>query len=133
MVFLDTTAVMSLFDGRDTHHNESKTTFEKVLETRTKMALTDYILDECITTILARVDHRTAMRAGEFILNSRTIDLIWLDNAQKLAAWDYFKKHDDQGFSFTDCTSFVLMKEMKISHYISFDDHFKQAGFVKFS
>jgi len=35
--------------------------------------------------------------------------------------------------AFTDCRSFVLMKELKLTKYLSFDEHFKQAGFSAIS
>lgn len=41
-------------------------------------------------------------------------------------------KHDDKGYSFTDCTSFVFMKEMKLTHYLACDKNFEQAGFKPF-
>jgi predicted nucleic acid-binding protein len=59
--------------------------------------------------------------------------LIWLDQDVKLKAWEYFIAHADKGYSFTDCTSFILMKEMKLTQYLAFDKHFEQAGFSSFS
>lgn len=132
-VFVDSSAVIAYFYDRDENHLQSKELIEKMMEQNIRMVITDYVFDECITGIMSNAGHRRASMAGEFILNSKIIHVVWLDEGMKLATWEYFKRHDDKGFSFTDCTSFVLMKEMKISRYISFDDHFKQAGFVRFS
>ena len=93
------------------------------------VVISDYIFDECVTTVNARADHAIAVRAGDFMLSSNVIELIWLDQELKLKAWEYFTTHADKGYSFTDCTSFVLMKEMKLTHYLAFDKHFEQAGF----
>ena len=35
----------------------------------------------------------------------------------------------DQGYSFTDCSSFVVMGEFKIRNVLTHDLHFDQAGF----
>lgn len=42
-----------------------------------------------------------------------------------------FKKLDDKDLSFTDCTSFTLMKKEGIAKALTFDVHFEQMGFVK--
>jgi predicted nucleic acid-binding protein len=44
-------------------------------------------------------------------------------------AWSLFVRHDRQGFSFTDCTSFAIMRELGLTDAFAFDDHFAQMGF----
>jgi predicted nucleic acid-binding protein len=44
-------------------------------------------------------------------------------------AWAYFNKHKDKGYSFTDCVSFAVMDELNIKNALTFDKHFRQAGF----
>jgi predicted nucleic acid-binding protein len=131
-VFADTSALVALFYEKDENHGRAEALLRKVMETKTFLVITDYVLDECVTGILSNAGHEAAVRAGEYLLNSRIIEQVWLDQPAKLRAWEYFKKHDDKRYSFTDCTSFVLMREMKITKYLSFDGHFKQAGFDEF-
>jgi hypothetical protein len=38
-------------------------------------------------------------------------------------------KHRDQACSFTDCTSFVVMHQLRVSQVITSDEHFRIAGF----
>lgn len=97
------------------------------------MVISDFILDEVLTTVLGRGGHHMAVSAGTFLVSSAVVDFVWLEKDVKLKAWEFFKRHDDKGYSFTDCTSFVLMREMRISRYLSFDVHFNQAGFASFS
>lgn len=131
-VFVDTSAFVALFDRKDGNHLQAKTVLEKIKADRTHMFMTDYIFDECITTVLAAAGHHAAVMVGEFILGSKIIEIAWLDKSTKVKAWDYFKKHADKMFSFTDCTSFILMKELRMDKYFSFDSDFKQAGFVEY-
>ena len=44
-------------------------------------------------------------------------------------AWALFREYDDKDFSFTDCTSFVVMGQPKLSDVFGFDHHFEQIGF----
>jgi hypothetical protein len=42
------------------------------------------------------------------------------------AAFAIFKRYHDKGFSFTDCTSFAVMKALKLRKAFAFDRHFEQ-------
>jgi predicted nucleic acid-binding protein len=41
-----------------------------------------------------------------------------------------FRQHTDKEWSFTDCVSFGLMRELRIREAFTTDHHFKEAGFV---
>jgi predicted nucleic acid-binding protein len=43
---------------------------------------------------------------------------------------ELYRDRPDKGWSFTDCTSFVVMKEHGVSEALTGDQHFAQAGFV---
>ena len=45
------------------------------------------------------------------------------------AAWQLFERYDDKTWSCTDCTRFVIMRQMEILQAFAFDSHFEQAGF----
>jgi predicted nucleic acid-binding protein len=42
------------------------------------------------------------------------------------AAFTIFKRYTDKDFSFTDCTSFSIMKSLKLKSAFAFDKHFEQ-------
>ncbi len=132
-VFVDTSALVALFNEDDTLYDKAVKGLEMIKSRRLRVVISDFVFSETVTTALARAGHRTAVTVGEFILSSAIVDFIWLDEAQKRRAWDYFKRHDDKRFSFTDCTSFVLMDELKIKRYFGFDEDFKRAGFISVS
>jgi uncharacterized protein len=131
--FVDTTALVAYFDGSDVSHRTAKELVARTGKQKNRMVVTDFILDESITVIKSRVGHGIAVKSGEFVLQSQVIDIIWLDQDVLLKAWEYFKKHSDKGYSFTDCTSFVLMKELGLKYCLSFDRHYEQAGFRLYS
>lgn len=53
-----------------------------------------------------------------------------MDAARFQATVKFFRKHCDKNWSFTDCSSFCLMKELKIREAFTTDHHFRQAGFT---
>ncbi len=40
-----------------------------------------------------------------------------------------FFRHRDKDYSFTDCSSFVVMRELRLKEALTTDRHFRQAGF----
>ena len=132
-IFVDTSALVALFDRRDRHHADAVARFERIRAEQTRLVITDYVFDETVTTVLAAAGHRTAVLVGEFLLASRIVETIAVDGVLKAKAWDFFRRHDDKLFSFTDCTSFMTMKGLRISRYFSFDADFRQAGFVEYA
>jgi len=55
-------------------------------------------------------------------------EIAHVSKADQRAAWKLFKKHDDKEFSFTDCTSFVVMERLGLLYAFAFDEHFEQTG-----
>jgi predicted nucleic acid-binding protein len=54
-----------------------------------------------------------------------TIDALRAEKARAL-----FFRHRDKDYSFTDCTSFVAMRELKLKEALTTDSRFRQMGFV---
>jgi uncharacterized protein len=65
-------------------------------------------------------------------MSSRIVMMMDITGDERLAGWALFKKHSDKELSFTDCTSFALMKKLGLRQAFSFDDHFIQTGFQLF-
>ena len=43
--------------------------------------------------------------------------------------WDLYRNRPDKAWSLTDCISFLVMQEQKLTDALSADEHFRQAGF----
>ena len=86
-------------------------------------------MDETLTLISVRTDHATSVRAGKSIFQSGIIKLVYVAEKDIRRAWEQFKKYKDKEYSFTDATSFVVMKDLGIRRVFSFDADFVGAGF----
>ena len=53
----------------------------------------------------------------------------WIGVSRAEKARNVFFRHRDKNYSFTDCTSFVVMKELKLKQALTTDRHFRQMGF----
>jgi predicted nucleic acid-binding protein len=128
-VFWDTSFFFALVAKRDPAHRPAVVADEKLLKTGGRVVTTDYVVDETFTLTKACIDARTALGLLDRMERSESIDLEPLTGGRFLASKQYFRKHSDHGYSFTDCTSFVVMDEFEIRAALTTDRHFKEAGF----
>jgi predicted nucleic acid-binding protein len=123
VTFVDTGAWVAPFVEADAQHRAAR---EWVSTNRDRLITSDYIVDEVLTLIAARFRRQTAVRAGHVLFSEELAGLIQLTAEDKRRAWEIFRSHGDKGWSFTDCTSYVLMQRMGISNAFAFDRHFSQ-------
>jgi len=58
------------------------------------------------------------------------VRILDVDAATRQEAWEIFVKYADKDLSFTDCTSVAIMRQGAIANAFTFDEHFRQLGFV---
>ena len=73
--------------------------------------------------------HHVGTRILDLIERSSALRVEWIGSLRFEATKMYYRRHCDHRYSFTDCTSFVLMRELKISDVLTTDEHFREAGF----
>ena len=128
-VFVDTSGWVSLFVENDRNHKKAVSIYETLKAGRAGLYTSDYVFDETITTIRVRGNHQQSVIAGEALLSSTIIKMIFVQQAHLQMAWDLYKRYKDKRFSFTDVTSFSIMQDLDIRKAFSFDQDFAQAGF----
>lgn len=125
-LFVDTSAWFAYANRRDRDH---KSVRELLGGFRGRLATSNFILDETVSLCLYRLGHDVAQRIGAALLDSETIDLVRVTAEDEQAAWILFKKRSDQRYSFTDCTSFELMRRLRMTRALALDDDFRTEGF----
>lgn len=128
-VFVDTSAWVGLFVGNDKNHEKAVSIFEDLKQSKIPIYTSDYIIDETITTILGRTSRSQSVIAGESFFTSEIISKVNVSPEYFQRSWGLYKKYTDKEFSFTDATSFTIMKDLNIRKAFSFDEEFEQAGF----
>lgn len=132
-IFIDTSGWVALFVENDINHKKAMGVFEELKKVKAIIYTSDYVIDETITTILVRSSHRQSVVAGNALLTSKIIKNIHVVPQYLESAWKLYQKYNDKEFSFTDVTSFVIVKDMDIKKVFSFDKDFQQAGIELFS
>jgi predicted nucleic acid-binding protein len=128
-IFIDTSGLYALVNRKDSHHAAARTVVERLIRTGRRFVASDYIVAESVNLANARGGAPVAVRVLDLIEQSTAIRLEWIAATRFDATKTFFRKHADHAYSFTDCTSFVLMRELKISQALTTDRHFSEAGF----
>jgi uncharacterized protein len=93
---------------------------------------TDYVLDETLTRLFAGAPFLKSRRFAEAIFQASEAGLVVIERVTPerfQTAWELRLRYRDKPrISFTDLTSFVVMKEMGLTSVISGDAHFEHAG-----
>ena len=132
MLFIDTSAFLALANDRDNYYKATRGFLMDMHNGKfrpTRLITSDYIVDETLTRIRFKVGHAQAVNWGQNIHSSKIIELMRVDESVYEDALVIFEKYNDKQLSFTDCTSFALMKSMGINDVFTFDEDFRKMGF----
>ena len=129
-IFVDTSAFYAVKDSSDKNHKTAIACMQELAENPSAVVvITNYIFDEVLTLFRNKLGFTSAVEFGEKIRSSKNTKKICVTEEIEEEAWELFKKYKDKDFSFTDCTSFIVMKKFTVNTVFAFDEHFKQIGY----
>ena len=129
MTFIDTGAFLARYVAADQHHAAAAAAWAELAESGQRCATSNFVVDEFLTLLARRAGPAFAAERGRRILGSSTLEILRPGPREEQAAVELLEKFGDQGVSFTDCVSFVLMRQAKLKRVFGFDRHFVAAGF----
>ncbi len=128
-IFVDTSGYYAVLVRQDDRHESARQLLKTSAETRRGFFTTDYVWDETVTLLKARGHTALIKPLLEIVFGSAVCMVVWTDAKRFHAAQSHFLKFLDKSWLFTDCVSFRVMKERKLSDSLTKDYHFVQAGF----
>lgn len=127
MIFVDTSAWFASIVPSDTDH---KAASAWLAQNHQPLLTTDYIIDETLTLLRSRGEFLRARSLGEAFFSGSISSLYFLTEDDIRQTWQTFQDFSDKDWSFTDCSSRVVMTKLKLINAFTFDHHFYQFGFV---
>jgi predicted nucleic acid-binding protein len=128
-VFVDTGGWMACPDRNDPAHLACMTARDATLEAGRGLITADFVVDETLTLIRFRLGLAAANAWWEQIDGSARLRWERVENDRFERARHLFVQYRDKDLSFTDYTSFAIMRELKLTTVITTDGHFRQVGF----
>ena len=128
-VFLDTAYVNALINTRDQWHEAAVQWERKLAAERRQLITTEFVLVEIADGLAAVKFRGQAAQLIAALLASSLIEVIPASSELFVAALDLYRNRPDKDWGFTDCASFVVMRERALAEALTTDEHFRQAGF----
>jgi uncharacterized protein len=132
-IFVDTSGWANLFIATESYHHQAKQWFLQSRQQHDKLITSNYVISELVALFESplRVPRPQLFQYIEAIITASYTTVIHLDQTIHDQAWQLLKNRPDKNWSLVDATSFIIMKQLKISLALTTDHHFEQAGFIK--
>lgn len=127
MIFVDSSAWYAVFSRREVNHLAAVSFIRSATK---QLVTTDYVIDETLTLLRVRGETRRAILFGERVIHGQWVAIHRISDDDFVAAWIMFRDFHDKKWSFTDCTSRVVIDELGIRNAFAFDERFRQFGNV---
>ncbi len=135
-IFVDAGPLYALNSLHDQYHLKSQALLKSIKKHRLKMVTTDYVIDEALTVLITsrKGGYHFALNLLKFLSgkgkSGAAVHTEFISQDRFRQSIEVFRCYNrDKTWSFTDCASFAVMKELKIKTAFTFDDHFEQMGF----
>ncbi|MGC9394046.1 MAG: type II toxin-antitoxin system VapC family toxin [Anaerolineae bacterium] len=132
-IFVDTWAWYALADIADADHVLAKLLNEQLLDQGHTFVTTNFVLSETVTLIRYHLHHQAAVQFWKTLhtlIGAELVRYVRVTEAHEDAAWAIFERYADQKFSYTDCTSFAVMRDLELQQVFTGDQHFATMGFI---
>ena len=128
MIFVDTGAWYASLVPTDPDHSKA---VRWLAANRSPLLTTDYVIDETLTLLRVRGERKRAQLFGTKFFQHGLAEMHKISAAELALAWKTFERFDDKDWSFTDCTSKIVMEQLGIKEAFAFDHHFRQFGTIR--
>ena len=127
MIYVDTSALLSIIDTRDINHETAVKYWKEQVESAS-FIINSYSMLETIALVQNRLGLNAVRTLVKEILP--VIEVDWLGPDEHETAINNVLTANRRNLSLVDCASFETMRRLRIEPIFTFDDHFKEQGFT---
>ena len=125
-IFVDTVYILALLNARDRWHRRAVELSQSV---RAPLITSYAVLTEVADALAHRNRRAWATEAIADLQSDPDVRCVSVDEKTFTAALALYRDRADKDWSLTDCISFVIMREQRLTDALTADVHFVQAGF----
>jgi predicted nucleic acid-binding protein len=125
-VFADTFALIAWLNPQDATHSQVAAYLNGFTG---RLLTTEWVLVELADALSAPFSRSTAVAFLQAVRADPLFEVIGYSDPVFQAGFAIFANRPDKGWSLTDCISFGVMNEHRLTDALTADQHFVQAGF----
>lgn len=127
MIFVDTSFWAAIRNRRDQHHAAAVALLER--QGHEPFITTNHVRGETWTLLRRRMGHASAVDFLIEVERSTHLRIVFVGADIEDDAIRWLRRHDERPYSFVDATSFLVMRDLKITDVLTFDSDFTAVGF----
>jgi predicted nucleic acid-binding protein len=123
--FADTSYFIALTQPHDQWARKAMAVDSRAIE----FVTSNLIISETVSLLQSRGFLSQALEFLRAARMSNDLLVVYVDANLQSEAWDLFIRYAGAGANAVDCASFAVMRRFHIKRALTFDQHFKKAGF----
>lgn len=130
-MFVDTAAWIALLNVSDALHSRAKQVMNELIQQKALLLTTEFVLLEVADALSIPAIRSQTVAFINGLRQLSILEIIPISQTLLVESWTLYSQRLDKEWGLTDCSSFVVMTQEKITQAFSSDRHFEQAGFIK--
>jgi uncharacterized protein len=127
-VFADTSFYAACLSPRDEHHALA---IELALNSKATSVTKEFVLIELANLFSKLARREAAIKLINQVRGDANSVIVASTSELVERGFNLFSRRHDKEWSLTDCISFAVMQDYGVTHALTSDGHFEQAGFTK--
>ncbi len=128
-VFLDAAYAIALSVSKDLYHGRAVFLADELEAAKTRLVTTHAVMLEIGNALSKQAYRHAAVQLLQSLEGDPQVEVIPLSEDLYAQAFRLYCKRLDKEWGLTDCVSFAIMQNRKITEALTTDEHFQQAGF----
>jgi predicted nucleic acid-binding protein len=132
-LFVDTSGWAFYLDRRDRSFQAAVSLVRETVTHGRHLITTNYIITELVPLLTGHyhLPRQQVIGAINTIKAHPSVEIVHIDRAFDKEAWALLEKYLDKDWSLVDASSFLVMRHFNMTHVLTGDHHFDQAGFIR--
>jgi len=126
-VFIDTSAIYAVLDRDDEFHSAAHEVWTSLLSGDEDLVASNYVVLEAFALIQSRLGMDALRGFNDEVLPALRAE--WVSPEDHLSGAQAVLAANKRSLSLVDCTSFALMRRLRLRSAFTFDGHFAEQGF----
>lgn len=132
-LFVDTSGWCSYLSRKDPLHTVTTRLVKWSVKDHKGLVTTNYVIAEVVALLSSRyhLNRNELINLVNAVKTDASVKIVYIEQSIDNEAWALLQARLDKEWSLVDASSFVVMRRFGMTHALTSDHHFTQAGFIR--